>query len=216
MILSVTSNVYEQNIGEVLVIFWIVMSIYSGRYLGYTMDMENSDIGGRPMFVIIPQKWRWLFRFRNQVYADKYKLLIASVAFQLLGYFCSVVEITILLVMVLNKNLNLTSLATLVYVIYMLIGIFCIFFPNNIRYDYYMRRTYDYDWITYFKEELNIRPKRTCRIVSQIDENTYEITLGRFGKKKHQANADMQVKIGEKKYAVHIEHSLDKKHHTGL
>lgn len=210
MIISMVYNGNQQDEwGIFIVIWWFIMSIYSGRLLGYTMDKQNREVGGKPIFVSIPEKWRWAFRFRNESYTDKYKILRASAVFQLLGYLFSSVEILILIIMIFNKTLDLTALATSVYVIFMLSGFFFVLLPNRVRYNYYMRRTYDYDWITYCKEQFGGRTKRPCKIVSKINENTYEITLGRFGKHKYRANADIKVKIGEKMYAVHMDHSVD-------
>lgn len=62
---------------------------------------------------------------------------------------------------------------------------------------------YDCDWITQLQEILTIYPKRRCVVVSQINSSTYEIILGRFGRRIHIAKSTIPVVVGAKMFAVH-------------
>lgn len=195
--------------GVFIIILSIVFCIWFGRDSGYVIDRQNRDPGGKPEFVIVPLKYRWLFKFQNKMYSDKYTILKASVAFHLLGYFFGIVETVVLVVFILTENTQLIPISISFAILNIAIGVFFIQFPDSSRYDRNMRETYDYDYITYYKQQLTGNSKRRCRIVSQIDEHTYEITIGLFGKKKFRAISDVAVNIGDMQYAVHMGYLMD-------
>ena len=43
--------------------------------MGSAIDKENRNLAGKPAFIFIPDKWKWLFRNRVNTYAGKNKIL---------------------------------------------------------------------------------------------------------------------------------------------
>ena len=73
----------------------------------------------------------------------------------------------------------------------------------HIKYERNLQLSYDCDWITQLQEILTIYPKRRCVVVSQVNSSTYEIILGRLGRRIHIAKSTIPVVIGAKMFAVH-------------
>ena len=191
------------------ILLWTILCFYIGRYNAYIIDKQNSDLGGKPVFVVVPDKWKWLFRFQKNSYVRKNKLLKISVVLCLIGYAFAIIELFLLIYAIIAGVTTIISkMAFLVFIVFM--GIFMIIMCGaSIRYEYNMSIAYDYDWITYFQEGLVQKSKRRCKVVSQLTEGTYEITFGRYGKRRFRAETDVPVEIGDQKYAVHYYHSLD-------
>ena len=190
-------------------ILFICLTVWTGREVGDVIDKQNRDVGGNPCFLKISDKWRWLFRFQKKLYTDKFTILRASVILHLLGYLSAIIEFMLFIIALITNNLKIISVVPQIYFTSTIFGMLCVFFPDSIRYFYYMHKSYQYDWITDFKEQLVQNSKRRCKVVSKLDDNTFEITLGRLGKKKFRASADVPVEVGDEKVAVHVYHSLD-------
>lgn len=192
------------NIYKGIEFLWlIIMCIYSGREMGSAIDKENRNSAGKPAFIFIPDKWKWLFRNRVNTYAGKNKILRVSFIIQLLGYLFAFFEIVLFVSFLFCKKERLTTFSFQLYIFYALISIFLGGVSSYI-YERNMQTAYDYDWITYFQEAFSLYSKRSCRIIDKKNESTYEIVIGAFCKHKYLATAECQVEIGEKKYAIHV------------
>lgn len=188
--------------GNILMcIFYSICCIWIGRETGYTLDKQNRKPEGKPKFVLIPNKWLWLFRYQKNEYAAKYNILRTSIYCHLLGYAFSVFEVLVLLYVVISKNK--TALSEKIFFAYILLmSAICI--PESYRYERNLQRAYDYDWITYLQEAFRGVSRRKCTVVEQKGDGIYEIVFGKWNKRRYVAKATKTLNIGDVKYARHI------------
>ena len=188
-----------------IILVFVAVSIGMGREAGYGMDRDCSDPGGRAKYIPVPAKWKWLFRLQHDTYASGNKILKASVGIYLSGYIAAIIELLIFFFAVFS-GCEWEIAADWAYKICLSTGVLSgIFFaaPVGIKYDYNMGLTYDYDWVTFLQVTFLLNPKRRCKVVYIIDETLCEITFGRFGRRRHLAETQIPVKVGDEKYAVH-------------
>lgn len=183
----------------ILIIILIFICAWGDRDFGYIFDKQNREPEGKPQFIDVPVKWRWMFRFQNETYADGNKILKASVVVHLLGYFFSFLEIIILLCTVVGDTRKLADLSMGIFLLHEVILAIYIF-PIGLKYEKNLRKAYDYDWITFVQEIFFENPRRRCKIIEKIDENTYEIKVGRY---VYLAKSKKPVNTEERLYAYH-------------
>lgn len=189
-------------------ILWIILCVYIGRYNAYVLDKQYSDPGGKPIYITIPNNWRWAFRFQESSYNNK--IWRVSFFFALLGYLFGIIERVLLLCAIKSELKDrIFDISYEVFCWYIFLSLM-VMIIGTFGYEYNMRIAYDYDWVTYFQEGIFQKSKRRCKVINQIDEETYEIILGRFGKRIYRAEAEGPMEIGDKKYAIHFYHSLEK------
>lgn len=192
----------DEDIAILRIIIWVIMFIWIGYDGGYTIDKQYREPGGKPIFINIPDRWKWLFKFQTNTYIRK--IVRPGFSTYLLGYLFAALEIILLFI-----TLNLEEWQLLIKIadglVYLFVFLcFVIVMPDIMMYEKNMRNTYDYDWITYFQEGFSLNPKRRCHIVKHIEGTTYEIALGYRNKRKYLAEVVVPVNVGEMKYAVHV------------
>lgn len=181
-------------------VWYIIMCVWSGRELGYSMDIQHREFAGKPTIVSVPYKWLWLFRRRKNEYASNH-ILRVSVVCHLFGYAFSLFEVLILLYAIIIKSK--TALAGLVFTAYVLLLI-GIIIPVSYRYHRNLQMYYDYDWTTYFQEAFRGVSRRKCTVVAQKGDGIYEIVFGKFRKRRYVARSSKELNINDVKCAVHV------------
>ena len=179
--------------------------------VGRVIDQQYRDVGGKPEFIEIPKKWRWLFYKPKEFYKRSNKLTKMSLIIYLIGYFGFIFQTTIIITSLIAgrfSHMEYISWGILLTneILSMIVG-----FTMGRKYNKNMRKSYDYDFLSYYMEQLCGVCKRKCRIVSIIDEQVCEIEIGRIQKKTFKAFTESKVKIGDVRYAMHYRHPIDVK-----
>ncbi len=180
---------------------WAVVCFFVGRSVGKTIDIQYREQEGKPALVTIPDRWKKLFHFR---YFFGNEVVREGIVTQILGYLFAVAELVVLvLAAILKRIMSFVWVADWLLIFWGLIVTLAVLLPMDIRYEHNLRLAYDCDWITQLQEMLTIYPKRRCVVVSQINTSTYEIILGRWGKRKHIAKSTNPIVVGARMFAVH-------------
>lgn len=183
--------------------------IISAIEMGRVIDQQYSDIGGKPEFVEIPQKWRWLFYKSKDSYKQSNKLVKMSLIVYLVGYIGFVIQmIVIFLGFISGRFGQINYISWCILVIHEVLNVI-IGLTMGHKYNKNMRKSYDYDFLSYYIEQIKGVCKRKCRVVDVIDEHICEIEIGRFKKRRFKATTEIKVKVGEERYAMHYNHPID-------
>jgi len=182
-------------------LLWAVVCFFLGRSVGKTIDIQYREKEGKPTFVTIQDRWKKLFHFR---YFCGNEVVKEGVITQILGYLFAVVELVVLIfAAILKQIMRFVWVADWLVILFALIVTLPVLLPMHTRYAHNLRLAYDCDWITQLQEILTIYPKRRCVVISQINASTYEITLGRLGRRNHIAKSTIPVAVGARMFAVH-------------
>lgn len=188
---------------EVLeILFCFFMCLYMARECGSRIDKENRQSAGKPVFISIPDKWRWLFCNKVNSYAGRTKILRVSFVIHLLGYLSASIELLFLLMYLYYGT---EEFVTFSFRVWLLCGLLVsgISLVSSYIYESNLQRAYDYDWITYWQEGIQSFSKRKCRVIDKKDDGIYVITIG-VCKHRHLAISEFSVGINENLYAIHI------------
>lgn len=178
-----------------------MICFFSCRNAGKRMNNQYRDSEGKPRFVIIPNRYKLFFCFD---YSKGNSVLKAGVVIHLVGYLFTLLELLLLfLCTLLNQHHVMLHYSHWIACGYALLVAFGVMVPAGFRYETNIQKFYDHDWITHFQRVMTLYPIRQCKIIKQIDSSTYEITLGKFRRKKHIARTLFPVVIGERMLAVH-------------
>lgn len=186
------------------------MFIWGGRNLGYTIDKQYRDPGGKPIYVVLPLKYRSFFKINENTYFSKDNPLRVSICIQFVAYIFAFVELGVLLCGIISgRYIFFSNAATKFFVIGMFLIGFVIAAPYVYKYNQNMYKTYEYDWITALQEGLFQYSKRKCKIIKKINDNIYQIEVGILKKHKYIAESMFVIEEGTMLYAVHYYHSKD-------
>lgn len=200
-ILSVSAITNETSILYLRIIWWSFVCFLTGRSVGKTVDIQYREPEGKPKLIKIDERRKWMFHFRYFVGTE---VVREGLLAQIIGYIFSLLELLVFFLSVIVDEVQVFAvIADWLVVLFAVILSVGILLPMQLSYQNHMKVAYDCDWITHFQESLTIYPKRRCRIISQIGPSTYEIILGRWGKKKRLAKASVPVVVGSTMYAVH-------------
>lgn len=196
---SVITN--ETSILYLRIIWWSIVCFLTGRGVGKTVDIQYREIEGKPKFIKIAERRKWIFHFR---YFAGTEVVREGLIAQIVGYTFSTLELAVFFLAVIIDAVQLiVVIADWLVVLFATVLSVGVLLPMQLRYQHHMKVAYDCDWITHLQENLTIYPKRRCRIISKIGPSTYEIVLGRWGKKKRLAKTSVPVVVGTTMYAVH-------------
>ena len=104
------------------VLWWMLICVFIGREVGCSIDRQNRDIGGKPKFATIPKKWRWIFKQKQNTYAEKTKILKASIMSHLIGYLFGLIEMILLVVGIISHvNSKILFVADALFYLFIII-----------------------------------------------------------------------------------------------
>lgn len=201
LFLFASATISEATTFSVRFLWWSVVCFFIGRSVGKTIDIQYREAEGQPKLVKIPAHMKWLFYFR---YLSGTEVVQEGLIAQVGGYIFSVLELIVFfLARVWGADELFVEIADWLIIVYAVILCIGILLPMSIRYEHNLQVAYDRDWVTRLQEVLTLYPKRRCKITAQVGPATYEIVLGRWGKKKRIAKASVPVDVGTHMYAVH-------------
>lgn len=200
VMVSVAERV-DENLLYWRFLLWAVVCFSVGRNVGKTIDIQYREQEGKPTLVTIQDRWKKFFHFR---YFCENEVVMEGIITQILGYLFAVVELVVLILAAsLNQIMSFVWVADWIVILFSMIVTLAVLLPMHIKYERNLQLSYDCDWITQLQEILTIYPKRRCVVVSQVNSSTYEIILGRLGRRIHIAKSTIPVVVGAKMFAVH-------------
>lgn len=186
-----------------------VICILGARESGRSFDQQYRDIGGKPEFVEIPKNWRWLFYKPKEFYKRSNKLTKVSLVFYSIWYMGFCVQMILFFASIITGKVNRFNAISWYILCAQVILSMIITIALTYRYDSNMRKSYDYDFMSYYIEQIRGVCKRKCRVVDVIDEHICEIEIGYFKKRRFKATTEIKVKVGEERYVMHYNHPID-------
>ncbi len=199
--LYLSTALYTGEEGSLMLIslWYSFMFWYASRSSGRSLDKQHRKTEGKPHFVEIPRRYKWLFSFD---YLTGMVVVKEGLTVQVVGYLFSAFEVCCAVFAYLFQKTDIIRQMSFYRVLaYVLIAGY-IMTRMEIRYERNMQNAFDYDWISYFQHAVIALPKRKCVVLSKMDASTYEIRLS-ISRKKYGARSSVEVTIGAKYYAVH-------------
>lgn len=199
--LSSSAEMTAPSLMYLQILFFGAACWYTGRSVGNIVDIQYREPEGQPKFVRIPEQNKWMFYFR---YSTGIKVVKEGLISHILGYFFFALELCVFVLASISGEKNTYARAAY-WMFFLFVGVLGIgvLLPMGIRYERNMQTAFDCDWITHLQEALTVLPKRRCTVISEVNAATYEIRLGRWGRKKRLARTSVPVTVGSKMYAVH-------------
>lgn len=200
MIIFSAPNLVQTN-NIVFPLLGMLLCILGGLNVGASVDQQYREPEGKPHFIEVPHKLKWLFRFRHFAGAE-----VVKVAFyiEVVGYVYALAYLCMAALAWLWDGLNdrLRLICYLLLAMYVF-SVVSLLLPMAWRYERNKQKEFQYDWITYLQEALSLYPKRRCRIIAQIDDSTYRIRLAGLFRTEFVAKSQKKVAVNKKMYAVH-------------
>lgn len=222
LILAATA---EQNLAaQILPVLWYIgICLAVGWIAGKSIDIQYREPEGKPHFVTIPESKKWMFRFRY--WADT-TVVREALWIELAGYGFAAAEVMVMILTTLFRQSTYMDLIGIGVLFAFVLVVMVILTPMALRYGHHVRQARDFDWVTQIlcmiaeyrmeqqilskkRDFTKIRQladypaKRRCKVVAQIDSDTYLIVVGFFGRKRRPADAKAPAQVGAKAYAIY-------------
>ena len=182
---------------EILPFYYALLCFFLGRSVGKIIDIQYRESEGKPRLRCLSKKARIFFAF-----SDHNMVVAEGIVAHILGYIFTLLELIAVALFTATEMNIFLALSQWLFYAFVFILVILVMFPMAVRYEHNIQIAYDCDWITNRMRSFSMLPKRRCKVVNQLDDSTYEITLGYCGRKKRKAKTSVPVSTGDFVYAV--------------